>query len=97
MESLFLGNAKLWAKQGTLNGEFGNDFQSSVAFSIAGHWFGTTLFVWPLRCASVGCRIQRIGPDACHLHHSLALWQFERLNVVSKLQFAVDEWPIALL
>jgi len=26
-----------------------------------------------------------------------ALWQFERLNVVSKLQFAVDEWPITLL
>jgi len=31
------------------------------------------------------------------LFHSSALWQFERLNVVSKLQFAVDEWPIALL
>ena len=42
MESLFGCDAKLWAKYGTLNGQFGNNFRSAITFSIVRLWLGTT-------------------------------------------------------
>jgi len=57
MESLFGCDAKLWAKYGTLNGQFGNNFWSSITFSIVRLWLGTMFFVWPLRRTAVGYHI----------------------------------------
>jgi len=57
MESLVCRCAKLWAKCGMFHGQIGNNFQSSVAPSIAGFWLGTMLFIWPLCCTAVGHHI----------------------------------------